>query len=192
MKLNLGCGHNKRPGWVNVDHSDTCSPDVVVDLEQTPWPWPDDSVDEVLMSHVLEHLGQQTRTYLAIWQELYRVCKPGALLLIFVPHPRHDDYITDPTHVRPILPEGVALFSQKENRKTIAGGFANTPLGIQLGIDFDVVKAELVPAPWYVEARRTGAMSAAELVSAGERWNNVYREVRMLLRAVKPAGSSGR
>jgi len=189
MKLNLGCGHNKRQGWVNVDYSDICDPDIVVDLEQVPWPWPDDSVDEVLMSHVLEHLGGETRTYLNIWRELYRVCKNGARILIFVPHPRHDDFLVDPTHVRAILPEGVALFSQKENRRTIRGGYANTPLGMQMGIDFDMVQAELVPAPWYLKARKSGAMSAAELVSAGERWNNVYKEVRMLVRAVKPAGS---
>ena len=188
MKLNLGCGHNKRQGWVNVDHSDACAPDRVVDLEQTPWPWPDDSVDEVLMSHVLEHIGEQTSVYLNIWRELYRVCKDGAHVYIFVPHPRHDDFLSDPTHVRPILPKGISLFSQKENRKNIQGGFADTPLGIQLGIDFDLVKAELVPAPWYRKARQSGAMSASELTSAGERWNNVYKEVRMMLRAVKPAG----
>ena len=189
MKLNLGCGHNKRQGWVNVDHSDTCAPDMVVNLEQTPWPWPDDSVEEVLMSHVLEHLGEQTSVYLSIWRELYRVCKDGARVFIFVPHPRHDDFLADPTHVRPILPKGISLFSQKHNRKNIDGGFADTPLGIQMGIDFDMVKAELVPAPWYKKARQSGAMSASELVSAGERWNNVYKEVRMMVRAVKPAGA---
>lgn len=190
MKLNLGCGHNKRPGWVNVDHSDECDPDQVVDLESTPWPWPDDSVDEVLMSHVLEHLGQQTSTYLAIWRELYRVCRPGAQVLILVPHPRHDDFLTDPTHVRAVVPEGVALFSQAANRRSIRGGFANTPLGLQLGIDFEIVGATLVPADWYAKARRTGAMTAQELEVAGQRWNNVFKEIRMMVRAVKPPGST--
>lgn len=190
MKLNLGCGNNKRPGWVNVDHSDACAPDMVVDLEQTPWPWPDDSVDEVLMSHVLEHLGGDAKTYLAIWKELYRVCRHDAQLMIFVPHPRSDDFLVDPTHVRPILPASLMLFSQKENRRTIRNGLSNTPLGMQLGIDFEVEKVEMVPDPWYANAIRTKAMTTAELIEAGKRWFNVYKEVRMVVRAVKPAGSS--
>ena len=192
MKLNLGCGNNKRNGWLNVDHSDACSPDLVVDLEQTPWPWPDDSFEEVLMSHVLEHLGQRVPTYLAIWKELYRVCQDGAKVLIFVPHPRHDDFLCDPTHVRPVLPEGVALLSQKANRESIAGGFSNTPLGMQLGVDFDMVGATRVPAPFYAQALKSGQMTRQQVDVAGERWNNVYKEVRMLLRVVKPAGRLSR
>jgi hypothetical protein len=40
MKLNLGCGDNKRPGYVN---GDVCgSPDVVCDLSAFSWPWDDD------------------------------------------------------------------------------------------------------------------------------------------------------
>jgi hypothetical protein len=189
MKLNLGCGHRKRNGWVNVDHSDQCSPDQVVDLEAFPWPWPDNSVDEIFLSHVLEHLGQDTRTYLGIWKEMYRVCQHGAAVRVIVPHPRHDDFLADPTHVRPVLPDGVALFSQAENRRHIESGFANTPLGLQLGIDFELVGADYRPSPWYLNALRTGAMTPADLQSAGERWNNVYKEIHMLLRAVKPAGS---
>ncbi len=189
MKLNLGCGNNKRAGWVNVDHSDACSPDMVVDLEQVPWPWPDDSVDEVFMSHVLEHLGGDTKTYLAIWKELYRVCQHDAQVVIFVPHPRSDDFLVDPTHVRPILPASLMLFSQKDNRRTIREGRANTPLGIQLGIDFDMVKAEFVPYPFYMKALREKSMTMADLLEAGKRWNNVYKSVHMTVRAVKPAGS---
>ena len=58
MKLNMGCGHNKREGYVNVDMSPVCNPDVVWDLETLPWPWQDNSVDGVLFNHSLEHLGQ--------------------------------------------------------------------------------------------------------------------------------------
>ncbi len=116
------------------------------------------------------------------------MCRDGAKVLILVPHPRHDDYLCDPTHVRPVLPEGLALFSQKANRKAIAGGFSNTPLGMQLQIDFDVVGATRVPAPFYAKALKSGQMTRQQLDVAGERWNNVFKEVRILLSAVKPAG----
>ena len=90
-------------GWVNVDSVQACFPDVLWDLETFPWPWPDDSIDEIILSQVLEHLGQLPNVYLRIIQELYRICKEGALIQISVPHPRHDHYLCDPTHVRPIL-----------------------------------------------------------------------------------------
>jgi predicted SAM-dependent methyltransferase len=53
MKLNLGCGLYKLDGFRNVDKFAACDPNEVVDLEVFPWPWADDSVDEVVMSHVL-------------------------------------------------------------------------------------------------------------------------------------------
>ena len=63
MRLNLGCGFNKRDGYVNVDIGDHCAPDVVHDLEKAPWPWDDSSIDEIYMSHVLEHLGATTAVF---------------------------------------------------------------------------------------------------------------------------------
>jgi predicted SAM-dependent methyltransferase len=56
VNLNLGCSSYIMPGWVNVDCRPLPGVDVVCDLEQIPWPWKDNSVDEVLMSHFLEHL----------------------------------------------------------------------------------------------------------------------------------------
>ena len=90
MKLNLGCGNYKMDGFFNVDKFAYCEPDEVVDLEVFPWPWADNAVDEVVMSHVLEHLGQETKVYFGIIKELYRVCGDGAEVRIAVPHPRHD------------------------------------------------------------------------------------------------------
>ena len=75
--LNLGCGFQKRDGFLNVDSFAGCEPDMVVDLEQLPWPFASDSAERVLMSHVLEHLGQTPAVFLGIMQELYRVCRDG-------------------------------------------------------------------------------------------------------------------
>ena len=100
MRLNLGCGGKKLAGWINVDKFETAATDLIFDMEVFPWPSPDDSVDEVLMAHVLEHLGAQTSVYLGIIKELYRVCRDGAKIKIAVPHPRHDNFLSDPTHAR--------------------------------------------------------------------------------------------
>ena len=88
MQLNLGCGHDKRDGFVNVDKQKECGPDLVVDLEQLPWPWETSSVDEIVLKHALEHLGRDPDTYLAIVKEIWRVCKPDAMITIVVPHAR--------------------------------------------------------------------------------------------------------
>ena len=56
LKLNLGCGQHHREGYINVDKYG--SPDILHDLETFPWPWRDNSVKEILLYHVLEHLGQ--------------------------------------------------------------------------------------------------------------------------------------
>ncbi|MBY0403020.1 MAG: methyltransferase domain-containing protein, partial [Cyanobacteria bacterium] len=104
LKLNLGSGQNPKAGYVNVDKFG--NPDVLLDLESFPWPWETSSVDEIVLHHVMEHLGASAEVYFKIMQEMYRVCKPGALIHITVPHPRHNHFAFDPTHVRGILPEG--------------------------------------------------------------------------------------
>ena len=84
LRLNLGCGDKLLPGWLNVDSVPDCNPDMVCDLEQFPWPWADNSVEEILLSHVLEHLGEDRDVYLGIIKELYRVCCHGAKIQIMV------------------------------------------------------------------------------------------------------------
>jgi SAM-dependent methyltransferase len=168
MKLNLGCGSSRKDGYVNVDREAVLAPDLVVDLESFPWPWPDDSVDEVLMHHVLEHLGRDTATYFGIMRELYRVCRHDARLRIVVPHPRHDLFLNDPTHVRPVTPESLQL-------------------ALFLDVDFEVVSANILPSePWRSRyARRE--IDAKALAEAARQFNNVIEETTIVLRAVKAA-----
>jgi predicted SAM-dependent methyltransferase len=97
IKLNLGSGRRPRPGYVNVDK--VGAPDLRWDLEVFPWPWGDDTVSEINLSHVLEHLGATTEIYFGIWKEMYRVCAAGALVHITVPHPRNVYIMTDTSHV---------------------------------------------------------------------------------------------
>ena len=185
MRLNLGCGPTKLPGWVNVDSSPASNPDELVDLEQIPWPWADNSAEEVLMSHVLEHLGRTTALFLDIIKELYRVCAPGAKDTIIVPHPRHDFFLNDPTHVRAVTAESLAHFSQKVNRKWMSSGAANTPLGVYLGIDFDVVEFKhTLEEPWFSRFQRK-QISAAELEQVTRQLNNVIAQTTIELKAIK-------
>ena len=185
MKLNLGCGNYKMDGFVNVDKFEYCEPDEVVDLEVFPWPWADNAVDEVVMSHVLEHLGQETEVYFGIIKELYRVCGDGAEVRIAVPHPRHDDFLNDPTHVRAVTVEALAMFSKKACDEFVAQKAANTPLAHILEVDFEMEDMKFtLEQPWLSKVQ-SGAMGDTDLLLAIRQHNNVIKETSVKLRVHK-------
>lgn len=185
MRLNLGCGFNKRDGYVNVDKFADCGPNEVVDLERIPWPWPDDSADEVVMNHVLEHLGATPDCYFAIWRELYRVCRHDARLRITVPHPRHDSFVNDPTHVRAVTFDGLAMFSRRQCEVWIRDRCANSPIALMIGVDFEIESTEMVLEPIWRSRLDMKHITEAELLLAIRERNNVVQELTAVLKAVK-------
>jgi len=187
MKFNMGCGHNKQAGFTNVDQSPVCGPDQVVDLEVMPWPWPDDCAGEVVFNHCLEHMGGDPKVFLSIIKELYRVCRPDAIVTIAVPHPRHDNFIGDPTHVRIISPQVMALFDRKENDRWAEMGASNTPLAQYLGVDFEITSSTVELDEPYRTELSEGRLSQDQVLTALRDKNNVGTEYRMQLRVRKPS-----
>lgn len=111
VKLDLGCGANKREGFKGVDISADCGADVVFDLRTTPWPWADESVDEVHCSHFFEHLSGPER--IPFMAELYRIMKPGAKALFITPDCDSHRAIQDPTHAwPPVCAESYLYFNK--------------------------------------------------------------------------------
>lgn len=187
MKLNMGCGRNHQPGYVNVDASPACNPDQVWDLEDAPWPWPDNSVDHVLFIHSLEHMGGDPAVFLSIMKELYRICAPGAEVLIHVPHPRHDNFLNDPTHVRPITRQMLSLFDRSKNEQWIAQGAVNTPLALYTGVDFEVIRDTIVLDEPYNSQLREGQITSEQATELVHSRINVASEIRLTLRVRKGA-----
>jgi hypothetical protein len=185
LRLNLGCGRNPMPGWVNVDRASAAAADVIVDLESDSWPWADNSVDEILLHHVLEHLGERNETFLAIIQELYRVARPGAKITVVVPHPRSDDFMNDPTHVRPITPAVLRLFDQSVNREWAAAGHSNSPLGLYLDVDFRIKSMHFLPDEPWLTRLNTGEITRDQLAEAERGFCNVIKEITIVWEAVK-------
>ncbi len=183
--FNMGCGFNKIEDAVNVDKSAKCNPDEVWDLESTPWPWETSCADEVYFNHALEHMGQDPKVYLSIVQELYRICKPGAVVHINVPHPRHDHFLADPTHVRPITLIGLTLFSKKLNKQWIDAGVSNSPLGIYYDVDFELTKANMVLDEPFKSMFADELITEAELNLEIAQKNNVVSQIEFQLVAVK-------
>ena len=99
MKLHLGCGNDKKSGYLNCDISKEVNPDRIVDLEKK-LPFKDDSVEEIVANHVLEHI----RNFVPVMHEFHRVCKKEVLIHIKVPFYSSWGQFNDPTHVRFFTP----------------------------------------------------------------------------------------
>jgi hypothetical protein len=184
-KLNMGCGFSQISGWINVDASSYCKPDIVYDLELFPWPWEENSIDEVLFNHSLEHLGQSTSVFINIMKELYRICKNGAGVSINVPHPRHDNFINDPTHVRIITPQLLTLFDKEVNDQFIEEGVSNTALAYYCNVNFKFMNYNLKLAEPYASLYTNQVIDDAELQELLTEKNNVAEEYRIVLKVLK-------
>ncbi|HQP10547.1 MAG TPA: methyltransferase domain-containing protein [Candidatus Omnitrophota bacterium] len=82
MKLHLGCGTNRREGWINIDSVKAVGPDLVHDIRR-PLPYGDQTVDEVLAEDLLEHFDKYLRY--VVFYEWARVLKVGGIITLQVP-----------------------------------------------------------------------------------------------------------
>lgn len=180
MKLNLGAGDDRYDGYLNVDYDTHTNPDYVVDLERDTWPFEDNSVDEVIAHHVLEHLGEG---YFHFMQELYRVCRHGAQIDIRVPHHRHSNFADDPTHRRPITVAGLWLFSKKYNDTCKQQGARASRLGYHYDVNFEVVKSLEIPSKDYIKVFEGKPVEQVEVYMREH--NNIIEEVFIKLVVIK-------
>lgn len=83
-KLNIGCGLDKRIGYINLDISAEANPDVVCNIEYG-LPYPDDSMDEIIANNVLTQISTPI-AFLLVMNELWRITKPTGVIYIRVPN----------------------------------------------------------------------------------------------------------
>lgn len=160
-KLSLGCGEFLKKGYVNVDNSLTCKPDVRHDLNIIPYPFNDHECELIEADHVLEHLDNP----FSVMKELYRISNNGAEIRIRVPHFSrgftHAEHksgfdITFPYYFSPSFPggyQGVSLrlksmklrwFAQKYFKRKVMSKILYLA-GSVLGVIFDLC-ANLSPS----------------------------------------------
>jgi len=94
MKIYFGCGKHRVEGFIGVDKIQTGQVDVVHDMNVYPYPFAENSVDEVLLIQILEHLPDTIR----VVEEIWRICKDGAVIRIEVPYYNSPGAFQDPTH----------------------------------------------------------------------------------------------
>lgn len=163
LRLDLGCGSKKEPGWYGVDSIAFEGIDAVVDLTG-PWPWADDSVDEARAVHVLEHFTASERCH--FMNELWRVLKPGCKAFFVCPHWASQRAYGDPTHQWPPIGAFFIYYLSRKWRETDAPhtddrhnpGFykcnfeANAGYGIHPFINQKCSEAREFAMQFYIEA----------------------------------------
>ena len=96
-KLNIGCGADIKKGYINLDYIKQPGVDVVYDINKFPWPFKDNTFDKIFCSHTLEHVESVEK----VMKEIWRISKPGANIVIRVPHFSCGVYYRDISHRRP-------------------------------------------------------------------------------------------
>lgn len=168
--LNVGSGTDHKQStdsveWVNVDIDARLEPDVVHDLDDHPWPFPDNHFDQVLALDVLEHLADP----LGAAREAHRILRPGGELRVRVPHYRSPDYRRDWSHNNGPWCE--------ERLQWIAD-----PSGYVSGLSFELVRVSTVK-PWTF-------LFDVSLWSKWWRWGR-YGNVEAVYRAVEVPEKEG-
>lgn len=148
---------------MNVDLRPHEAADVLADARHLPFQ--DGVFQEVLASHVLEHLDRP----LEVMQEVWRVSAPGARCTLRVPHGASDEAWEDPTHVRPYFHHSFLPFAAPYYWRASYGYEGDwQPLHVAL-----LVPRVLAEDP--------------EIIKRVQRDRNVVREVVATLEAHKPA-----
>ena len=185
-KLNLGCGFDYRSGYVNADHFKECKPDVLMNMEDTPWQFNDNEFDYVLLKHVLEHVGQSYFKFKSIMQELYRATKNNGTIEIHIPYFKHDTYWSDPTHVRAFTLLTFQMMSKAQNDDWIKKKANYSMIAYDMGVNFEVVHASQIYDNNWIKKESNGEVSRGELRELASKQWNVVRELQITLKVIKP------
>jgi hypothetical protein len=113
LKLDLGCGDLPKEGFTGVDISSSKSA-IKCDLTKFPWPWTEESVEEVFCCHFLEHVPGKLR--IPFMDELWRILIPEGVATIVVPYWSSARSVQDPTHEWPPISEQSFLYFNKQWR----------------------------------------------------------------------------
>ena len=108
VRLNLGCGDIRLPGYINIDITDErlgIEPDIHSDMGKLDR-FADNSVDEILSIHKVQHFWRWE--VLDILREWVRTLKPGGKIIIECPNllTACIEFVNNPEHSTSESPEG--------------------------------------------------------------------------------------
>jgi SAM-dependent methyltransferase len=92
--LDFGCGIRRQPDSIGVDINLNSKADVIADLDRCPYPFVSNSFDRIYCEGIIEHLTD----IVGVMEELHRIARPGARIIIITPYFTSVDAFSDPTH----------------------------------------------------------------------------------------------
>jgi len=184
--LNLGCGFNKLDGFLNIDSSDLCEPDMKLDLNVLPWPFEDDEIGHIVAKDVLEHLGNDKTPLVDIIKEMYRVSCNGAVWEVQVPHHRCDHAFDDPTHRNIITPSTFKLFDQKHQVDMFESRMSDSYLAFEKEIDIELCEVKYFYIDEIEKMLDKKEITKEQVHHALMTQNNIAHSTVMLLAMHKP------
>lgn len=119
VRVNLGCGHRRREGFLGADLHPCEAADLLCDLAR-PLPFGEGTVDEFLLDNVIEHVPDLP----ALMRELVRAARPGARITVITPHFTSASSWRDPTHVHHLSVFSLDHFAKDSVRHYMGGGVA--------------------------------------------------------------------
>jgi predicted SAM-dependent methyltransferase len=122
IRFNIGSGKKNEDGFINIDRNRPA--DIIYDLNKFPWPIKDSSVSEVRMWHLLEHLDNPQQAMKEIW----RICKPNAIVDIKIPWYKRKSILWNPEHKHDFMPEWFkSIDPSTTSHMLVYSCFANAP-----------------------------------------------------------------
>lgn len=175
LKLSLACGDNKPEGFMGVDIAKTPAVDYVQDLMKFPWSqFKDNSVDEIEISHYVEHIPHGDGyhdPFFQFFDEIWRILKPAefdpanpniatkGIVRIVSPYYSSMRAWQDPTHQRAIS-EASFLYLNKEWR------VANKLDHYDVSCDFDFSYGYIVNPNWANRSQESQAFAIQWYINA--------------------------
>jgi predicted SAM-dependent methyltransferase len=169
VRLDLGAGQNCRTDekgkWIGVDIAPCEGIEVVHDLTSFPYPFDDNSVDEIFSAHFIEHLSGSEM--IKFMEEVYRILKPAACATFLAPYYNNMRAMQDPTH-KQFISEATFLYYNKQWRE------ANKLDHYGISCDFDYSYAYHMEPYWAMREESARAFAL-------KHFTNVVNDIQVTL-----------
>ena len=175
LRLSLACGGRKPEGFKGVDIVKTDATDYVQDLLKFPWSqFKDNSVDEIEISHFVEHIPHGNGyedPFFQFFDEIYRILKPAefdpanpniptkGFVNVVSPYYSSMRAWQDPTHQRAIS-EASFLYLNKQWR------IDNLLEHYPVSCDFDFSYGYILSPEWQTRNQETQAFAIRNYINA--------------------------
>jgi len=177
--IDIGCGMDKLPGAVGVDANPRSHADVIHDLDVFPWPFQNDTFDRARAFDVLEHVAD----FNAALEEIHRICKADAVVLVRMPFSGGIHHATDPTHRRGATHRTFDYFDPRSE----LGRYRYSPVDLEV-VNWRYERSPRISVPgkvfrrldrWLVPFVQKNALDYELYFSGIYPMHNVYFELRV-------------